>query len=251
MSAQLPFRPPPQPPSGPTKDAAQRPLLISFSGLDGSGKSTQIENLCSVLEELGYRTVRLAFWDDVVVLTRYREGFVHNVFGSEQGIGAPGKPVRRRDKNMRGWYLTLARHVLYFLDTINLRRVIGRVRRNHNGAIVIDRYIYDELANLPLHNFCSRAFVHLMNGLAPQPDIAYLLDADPDEACARKPEYPVEFMRQCRGWYHNLAGLLGTMIVIPPEPLEDARRRVTKVLLTFLQIRDDPTQAGEPWRKTA
>lgn len=230
---------------------AQRPLLISFSGLDGSGKSTQIDSLAAVLEDLGYRTIRLAFWDDVVVLTRYRESFVHNVFGSERGIGAPGKPVRRRDKNVRSWYLTVIRHALYLLDTINLRRVITRVRRGHSGAIIIDRYIYDELANLPLHSFLSRLFCRLVQELAPEPDIAYLLDTDPEAACARKPEYPAEFMRQCRGWYHDLAELLGTMIVIPPASLEDTRRRVTKVLLTFLHIRDDPAASSEPWHKIA
>src|SRR5450755_2790493 len=79
-----------------------RPLLISFSGLDGSGKSTQIENLRLALNGAGLNTRLLAFWDNVVVGVKYREGFVHQVYRSERGIGAPGKPVNRRDKNMRG-----------------------------------------------------------------------------------------------------------------------------------------------------
>src|SRR5882724_556631 len=98
-------------------------LLISFSGLDGSGKSTQIENLRDLLARLGYTTNLRAFWDHVVVLSRYREGFVHKAYGSERGIGAPGKPVARRDKNVRHWYLTLARHLLYFAGAVNLRFV--------------------------------------------------------------------------------------------------------------------------------
>ena len=31
--------------------------------------------------------------------------------------------------------------------------------------------------------------------IVPRPDVAYLLDADPEAARARKPEYPVDFMR--------------------------------------------------------
>src|SRR5450755_2508551 len=89
---------------------ARKPLLVSFSGLDGSGKSTQIQNLISYLEDRGMAVRTLAFWDDVVVGTRYREGFVHKVYGSEKGIGAPDRPVNRRDKNVRKWYLSLARH---------------------------------------------------------------------------------------------------------------------------------------------
>ena len=105
--------------------SSPRPLLISFSGLDGSGKSTQIANLREFLHSRGLSTSLLAFWDDVVVLSRYREGFVHKVYGSEKGIGAPGRPVNRRDKNVRKWYLSIVRHGLYLLDALHLVRVIG------------------------------------------------------------------------------------------------------------------------------
>src|SRR5436190_17675153 len=103
-------------------------FLVSFSGLDGAGKTTQIDNLRAYLESRGLKTTLLAFWDDVVVLSRYREGFVHRVFRSERGIGAPDKPVNRRDKNVRGWHVNLARHGLYLLDALNLRSVIRRAR---------------------------------------------------------------------------------------------------------------------------
>ena len=41
------------------------PLLISFSGVDGSGRSTQIESLRSALHAAGLKTTLLAFWDNV------------------------------------------------------------------------------------------------------------------------------------------------------------------------------------------
>jgi thymidylate kinase len=214
-----------------------RPWLITFSGVDGSGKSTQINGILRSLESCGYRVRQLAFWDDVVVLTRYREGFVHRVFKSEQGIGAPGKPVNRRDKNMRGWHLTIARHLLYLLDAIHLRWVIMRERHARPDVIVMDRYIYDELANLPLRNAATRAFVRALARLAPQPDIAFLLDADPQAARARKPEYPLEFMRECREWYHRLAALLGYMTVVSPLPLAEAQSQVAQAVCTELGIR--------------
>jgi thymidylate kinase len=205
----------------------KRPILVSFSGVDGSGKSTQIENLRSVLTERGFRTHLLAFWDNVVVLSRYREGFVHKVYGSERGIGAPGKPVERRDKNVRRWYLSLARHGLYFLDALHLCRVVARARRSGADVIIMDRYIYDEWANLPLSNPLSRAYVHAVNLLIPQPDIAYLLDADPIAARTRKPEYPVDFMQKCRAAYKQLAMMLGTITLVPAVDLPLAKQHVT------------------------
>ena len=214
--------------------AARRPLLISFSGLDGAGKSTQIENLRAYFAAAGSKTKLLAFWDDVVVLSRHRERFVHKVYKSEIGVGGPGKPVARRDKNIRRWYLTLVRHALYFLDAINLFAVIRRARRSGADVIIMDRYIYDEWANLPLRNALTRAYVCLLNAVLPRPDVAYLLDADPEAAHTRKPEYPVEFMRHCRAAYYRLAKLLGTMTVIPPLELEKAKQAVDVSLISFV-----------------
>ena len=211
-----------------TAQLRRRPALVSFSGLDGSGKSTQIENLRATLAANNFTTTQLAFWDNVVVGTRYREGFVHKVYNSEKGIGAPDKPVNRQDKNVRRWYLSLARHGLYLLDAIHLRMVVRRARRSGADVIIMDRYIYDELANLPLGNALTRAFIRFVQWLVPTPDVAYILDADVEAARARKPEYPVDFMHKCRRWYYQLAQILGTMTIIPPLPLEEAKSAVVR-----------------------
>lgn len=204
----------------------RRPLLISFSGLDGAGKTTQIENLRTFAAARGYTTELLAFWDDVVTLKPYREGFMCKVYNSERGVGAPEKPVNRRDKNVRKPYLTLVRHALYFLDALHLPMVISRAERRGADIIIMDRYIYDQLANLPLHNRATRAYVRLVEALVPRPDLAFMLDANPEEARARKPEYPVDFMHECRKSYYRLAEALGTLTIIPPLPLPGAKEAV-------------------------
>ncbi len=120
------------------------------------------------MHDRGLTTKLLAFWDDVVVLSRYREGFVHRVYGSEKGIGAPDRPVNRRDKNVRKWYLGIIRHGLYFLDAVHLVMVVRRARSGAADVVILDRYIYDELANLPLSNFVSRIFVRFVAAFVPQ-----------------------------------------------------------------------------------
>jgi thymidylate kinase len=225
-----------------------RPFLVTFSGMDGAGKSTQIGSLRGFCEAHGLRTRLFAFWDDVVVLSRYREGFVHKVFKSERGIGAPGKPVNRRDKNVRGWHVSLARHGLYLLDALNLRRVLSRATATElrpgtdssrleprslslaPDVIIMDRYIHDELANLPLSNPLTRAFIRLAAFIAPKPDVAYVLDADPEAARARKPEYPLDFLRSCRSSYLRLAAMLG-MTVTPPSSIAEASAAVERAFV--------------------
>jgi thymidylate kinase len=221
------------------RESFAQPILISFSGLDGSGKTTQITALLEAAAQLGLPTRLINFWDDVVVGTRFRQAFVHTVFGSEQGVGAPGKPVERRDKNVRAGYLTLMRHLLYLADALHLRMVLFRARHSGARVIVIDRYLYDELTNLPLeHPFC-RAYASLLAWIAPRPDLAFLLDAEPDLARARKPEYSLNFMCLSRRSYFRLAQLLGYITVVPPLALGDARHFVQTSFLRALGLHQD------------
>ena len=77
--------------------------FVSFSGIDGAGKSTQIANLRARLQDAGMRVALITFWDDVARLKRIREGAGHTLFKGEKGVGSPEKPVNRRDKNVRSW----------------------------------------------------------------------------------------------------------------------------------------------------
>jgi hypothetical protein len=104
----------------------RRPVLVSFSGIDGAGKSTQIENLHRHLNAAGFHVQRLAFWDDVAVLRRFREYSRSALLKGDAGIGSPGNPVNRRDKNVQTWYMDAFRFFLYSLDAAKLNLVVRK-----------------------------------------------------------------------------------------------------------------------------
>jgi thymidylate kinase len=204
----------------------KRPIFVSFSGMDGAGKSTQIQSLRSRLMDAGLRVSLITFWDDIARLTNLREVSGHTLFKGDKGVGSPDAPINRRDKNVRSAPMTAVRYFLYLLDAISLRSVVKRELRSDADFIIFDRYAYDELANLNLHNPIARAYVRLVMTLVPRPHVSYLLDADPVQARARKPEYPLEFLHFCRASYITLNNLIGGMTVIPPMPVKDVEREV-------------------------
>jgi len=207
------------------------PPLVSFSGIDGAGKTTQIGFLYRRLSEAGVHVRLLTFWDDVVVLRRAREFLSHALFRGEKGVGSPGKPVLRRDKNVLSWYMTPARFVLYLLDALSLTAVVAKLSATTDADVVIfDRYLYDEFANLNLSNRVSRAYVRLLLQFIPRPDLACLLDADPSRAHERKPEYGLEFVCGNRASYLALSTFAGGITVISPLPAEEVTRRILQQL---------------------
>lgn len=208
--------------------------IISFSGIDGAGKSTQINALESWLGQVGMRTKVLRFWDDVVVLSRFREVMSHAAFKGDHGIGSPEKPLQRRDKNITVWPVRAIRFLLYLVDSIHLRRVTRQVTKSGADVVIFDRYIYDELANLPLEGWLSRAFLQIVLKIVRKPDIAYLIDADPVAALERKPEYPLEFLRSNREAYLALSRLTGHITIIDPLPLDAMERHIRNAFLQSL-----------------
>lgn len=198
-----------------------QPLLVSFSGIDGAGKTTQIDNLVSWLEQAGLRVRLVAFWDDVATLRRLRENTGHALFKGEKGIGSPDKPVNRRDKNVQSWYMVPIRMGLSALDAFGLMRVISRIRRKDDADVVIfDRYLYDQVANLDVRRNIAGAYARFLLKLIPHPDVAYLLDADPVLARARKPEYPLDFLVANRERYLAISKMAGMKVIHAGSPEE-------------------------------
>jgi thymidylate kinase len=201
-------------------------VLITFSGIDGSGKSTQIEKLRSYIEAEGIPVRLLAFWDHVAVFRNARSGFSRHVMQSDGSVGSPERPAERRDKNLQTWPLFLGRSLLHLLDVFNLSRVV-KGQRAQAGVIIFDRYIYDQLAALPIDRWWAATFARVVLRIAPRPDLSYLLDAIPEAARDRKPEYPLEFMHKYRSSYLELRNIV-SMELIPVSDVEDVHRNIVE-----------------------
>jgi thymidylate kinase len=206
---------------------ATRPFVITFSGIDGAGKTTQIESLSLSLQKQGLRVLRLSFWDDVAVWSKLR---ARAGDGSEETGDAD--PVEDRpfapknNKHIRKWYLSTARAGLYLLDVARLRRLLTSQPEKGSDVVIFDRYIYDQIANLYSQSLAARSCARILLNLAPAPDLAFIVDASPTAAFARKPEYPLDFMHKNRQNFLLLRELVPQLIIISDGRAEDVRDEI-------------------------
>lgn len=219
----------------------RRPIFISFSGIDGAGKSTQIANLRALFESAGLQVGIITFWDDVVRLKNLRESAGQKIFKGDAGVGTPEEPIERRDKNVRSPFMTLVRFGLYAVDALSLRSIAAKAAGSEHAVIIFDRYIYDEWANLDLKNPLARLYLRLMICIVPRPTRAFILDAEPRQARARKPEYPLAFLHQNRSAYLALSVRLGSMTLIPAGSIDEAKREIARSVAPLLAPPDSTT----------
>src|SRR5271165_2411372 len=98
------------PPNTNSHAMATRPFLISFSGIDGAGKTTQIEHLSSRLQNQGLSVLRLSFWDHIAVWSEMRAGVGHRTLDTREAKDATRQTFSpKNNKHVRKWYLTAAR----------------------------------------------------------------------------------------------------------------------------------------------
>ena len=179
---------------------ATRPHVIALSGVDGAGKTTQVDALKLSLERLGIETeeeyVRLEWTTltqnrllnvvatPVKALLRLGRPRAHGLPDSTGDADDTARSVRERNPVIRnGWVLVIA------LAHAWAQRKVGRHRSAH--VVVCTRYTIDAIVALRFGYAADRPLrlaATLLRMFSPRPLRAYYLDVDADVAFARRAE---------------------------------------------------------------
>jgi len=176
-------------------------MLITFSGLDGAGKSTLIEWLRVALEAQRHRVAVLHLEHNVGVyaaVRRVRDG-VARVARREAGAAMPTRAPRGRIAALLGRirhaivWSKLVRRVIYPLDVAVFLCYRAYIEGIRGQVLIMDRYFYDILVDVSSPR--ARGWIRWLKRITPTPTLPVLLDTGPEDAYARKGEYSVAYLR--------------------------------------------------------
>jgi thymidylate kinase len=194
-----------------------RGLLISFSGIDGTGKSTiarQLQQLLSSNYGIASRYVWCKFGDHPLSHYRLVKSSEQSEFKSWLAPREPMSFPSPLNKIYGGMMLA------FHLTQIALV-ILGALKRGE--FVICDRYIFDTMVDLQqdLHYSAEQARKILDAGWIPQPRLKFLLDISEQIAFARKPDSnSPEYLKRRRTLYLDVARKYKLDIVDASQPIE-------------------------------
>ena len=170
-----------------------RPAIISFSGLDGSGKSTQVSKLQDRLGQVGVASERQ--WAGFKTASRVRAAFP--ILNRPTGAGQQRPHDRlvptallNSPVGIQAWVF-----VVVGVNAIHLWRLV--LRRPGAKIVIFDRFSPDTMVKLDLHYHRSRNIDirwqrMLFTLISPKPDVGFLIDVSSEVAYSRRQEQTPE-----------------------------------------------------------
>lgn len=160
-------------------------MIVSFSGLDGTGKTTQAELLVDYLRAQGVDCI----YRHAIKNTLYYF-IVHNIVGKVSPKTKSGlEKGLRQDKSPRSFnFLSQVKKLFLLIDVIYFKLRYGSYKANRQKTIICDRYFFDEMVQAEYLSVAGDAFLDLYGKFLIEPDITFFADVEPGLACSRKEE---------------------------------------------------------------
>lgn len=200
-------------------------LSISFSGVDGAGKTTVLRLVKESLLSRGYKVTELRSRPSILpILSSFKYGKAQAEHATSQKLPRQGK-----NKSTIGSYLRFG----YYLTDYLIGQVYIYIKYTRRGYFILyDRFYYDYIvdpkrANLKIHERVTRFFLHFIA----EPSLNFFLYAPEEIIINRKKELDSETIRFLTKRYISLFSDLGinseiTYICIKNIELVDTLREI-------------------------
>ena len=223
-------------------------MLISFSGLDGAGKTTQIELLLNSFRQAGFRTgsvydiypdIRYHSINDLINLQKYLDEF--DVIHLRYRLNSDENSLLMADleySDFQNSYLAKAVALQGYFDHVQLYRYVIFPLLEKGKIILSDRHYYDEITFKCAYG-CEYSAMRKMYIDCSKPDVAFYIAARPNDIFRRNVDRPdgkttlyrdIEHILQLTRLFEQLVQDSELICIHGMRSCEDVHKQILSVL---------------------
>jgi thymidylate kinase len=200
-------------------------MLVTISGMVGSGKSTAAARAMELLQGEGLDVESWRF-QSLPIFSRGTSA------RSASQSSRESSPAHERWAGYTRRRLTARLAAGQLVRALIFR--IYRRTRPHGRHQVCSRYFYDSFVHYTLSTPTERFYARLIRRCIPAPDLALLMVASPETIRARRPRYSSAYVTQVWEAYQTLPQLFPGLIAISTNAGDDGARAIEREILKWL-----------------